>query len=580
MRYNKLTGSFSLLSIIQFLNIFIKEQKIAFGIQFVLCLAWSSKEVLFAYYVKCLVNFCQHAKVVNTSILFAASGLITVWLIMEIAMRFQGRIAITSFPRLRSQVREHFYESIQKKAYAFFDKNNHGNITNKILDASKAAENLVEIGLIHIPSIGGAIIIALVLLTSVNYYFALLYLIWFILHLGTSIYFTKKCHRYSVRHAESYANLSGKLSDALVNIHNAFLFTPLKERKSFIIDAQNYEVQRYKQARWSIEKVKTYQSIYASIYITAMVCLLIYGWQHTSVTLGDLALVPILSFNLIGMISWFSYQVSLAFKDLGTLSASLKLLTPVEQAASTNHVTSNNNIGEIILENISFAYADNNSIFDNISMHIKPNEKVALIGPSGVGKSTLVKLLIGLYPLKQGQIFINDEPLINLGPGEISQHITVVPQDVTLFNTTILENLRLANRQASEQQIIEAAKVAGCDGFIKQLEKKYYSLVGEGGIILSGGQRQRLGIARALLKDSPILVFDEASSALDYDLEITIFQNILKLMSHKTILFISHRESILPFVDRVFYLNTDGKIRMMDNFSHHRNKTNDSCANT
>lgn len=214
--------------------------------------------------------------------------------------------------------------------------------------------------------------------------------------------------------------------------------------------------------------------------------------------------------------------------------------------------------GTIKFENVCFAYG-NNKVFKNFNLEIKPQEKVGIVGLSGAGKSTLCSLLLRMYDVDSGKITVDDNDIRDVSQNSLLKNISFVPQETTLFNRSILDNIRYAKPTASLNDVIKIAKKANIHDFIDGLPNKYNALVGNNGIKLSGGQRQRVSIARALLKDAPILVLDEATSALDSQNEIMIQKSLQYAMRGKTTLVIAHRLSTLRNMDRIIVIN-NGKI--------------------
>ena len=209
--------------------------------------------------------------------------------------------------------------------------------------------------------------------------------------------------------------------------------------------------------------------------------------------------------------------------------------------------------GEIKFNNVSFCFRNNKPLFVELNLSISHAEKVGLVGYSGGGKSTLIKLILRLMDLQAGNILIDDQDIITVTKNSLREQITVIPQDPELFHRSIMDNIRFAKINASDKEVIHAAKKAECHDFIINLPNGYQSLVGERGVKLSGGQKQRIAMARAFLKNSPILLMDEATSALDSATEEYIQQNLLKIMENKTTIVVAHRLSTLKNMDRIIF---------------------------
>jgi ATP-binding cassette, subfamily B, bacterial len=216
--------------------------------------------------------------------------------------------------------------------------------------------------------------------------------------------------------------------------------------------------------------------------------------------------------------------------------------------------------GAIVFNQVSFAYQDQNAIFKDLTLRIKPGEKVGLVGYSGAGKSTFIKLILRLLALNSGEICIDGQAVHTVTQASLRQQIATIPQEPELFHQTIFENILFAKPEASKQAVIEAAKHARCHDFIMALPEQYDALVGERGVKLSGGQKQRIAIARAFLKNAPILLLDEATSSLDSVTEREIHLALHDVMQGKTTLVIAHRLATLQDMDRILVFD-DGQIK-------------------
>ena len=214
--------------------------------------------------------------------------------------------------------------------------------------------------------------------------------------------------------------------------------------------------------------------------------------------------------------------------------------------------------GAIDFENVSFDYGGQDkgqAVFKDLSLHVKPGEKIGLIGPSGAGKSTLVSLLLRLFDLQKGRITIDGQDISEVTQESLREYVALIPQDTSLFHRSLYENIHYGDLEADRNAVEDAARKAHADEFIEALEEGYETIVGERGIKLSGGQRQRIAIARAILKDAPILVLDEATSALDSESEKLIQEGLEALMEGKTVIAIAHRLSTIAHLDRLIVMD-------------------------
>lgn len=213
---------------------------------------------------------------------------------------------------------------------------------------------------------------------------------------------------------------------------------------------------------------------------------------------------------------------------------------------------------DIEFKNVEFGYGEN-KVIDNISFIAKQGEVTAIVGPSGCGKTTVLRLMSRLYDYDKGKIIIDDNDIKEIDTESLFENISIVFQEVTLFNTSILENIRFGDKNATDEQVKEAARLANCEEFIEKLPEKYDTLIGENGSKLSGGERQRISIARAFLKNAPIILLDEISASLDVENEMKIQESLNKLIKNKTVLVVSHRMNSIENVNKIIVME-NGKI--------------------
>ncbi|NLY58143.1 MAG: ATP-binding cassette domain-containing protein, partial [Gammaproteobacteria bacterium] len=216
--------------------------------------------------------------------------------------------------------------------------------------------------------------------------------------------------------------------------------------------------------------------------------------------------------------------------------------------------------GEIRFEQVSFHYGKGHGVLEDLNLHIRPGEKIGLVGRSGAGKSTLVNLLLRFYDVEHGQVLIDGQDIATVSQDSLRQHIGMVTQDTSLLHRSVRDNILYGRPDATEDMLHEAARNAHADGFIPELSDArgrmgYDAHVGERGVKLSGGQRQRIAIARVMLKDAPILILDEATSALDSEVEAAIQENLNQLMHGKTVIAIAHRLSTIAEMDRLIVMD-------------------------
>jgi ATP-binding cassette, subfamily B, bacterial len=283
-------------------------------------------------------------------------------------------------------------------------------------------------------------------------------------------------------------------------------------------------------------------------------------WEKGLVTVGDFVLVQIYIlglFNRIWNIGQNLRQLYDAFADATEMLDIMDLPHGIQDVPEAKQLNAQD--GEIIFENVRFEYHNSRAVLDNFNLSVKPREKIALIGSSGAGKTTIAKLLLRLYDITSGSIKIDGQNIGNVTQESLRKSIAFVPQEPMLFHRSLMDNIRYGRQEATDEEVREAAKHAHCHEFISQYQEGFNTLVGERGVKLSGGERQRVAIARAILKNAPILVLDEATSSLDSESEKLIQDALLHLMKGKTVIAIAHRLSTVMNMDRLIVMEK-GKV--------------------
>ena len=279
-------------------------------------------------------------------------------------------------------------------------------------------------------------------------------------------------------------------------------------------------------------------------------------WQKDAITVGTFVLIQIYVIGVANQL-WNLNRIIRNFYQSMTDSREMLeiMILPYEIRNTPDAQELMIKEGKIELKDVSFTYGSTNKeILRGINVSVTPGEKVGLIGPSGAGKTTVTRLLLRLHNLTSGEILIDNQDISQVTQESLRENISLVPQDPILFHRSLMENIRYGRRDATNEEVIAAAKLAHCDEFIDVLPKKYETLVGERGVKLSGGERQRIAIARAILKNAPILILDEATSSLDSHSESLIQEALDTLMKGKTSIVIAHRLSTIRKMDRIIVM--------------------------
>ncbi len=539
-----------------FLNYFVKRQWIAFSIIFFAAISWSVNDIFFPYFIKLIVNIL-HDYHGSTDGVYAALAkpiifLVLFWLNTELWLRMQGIAMIYTLPRFRANIREQVYNYVKQHSHEYFANNFAGNIAKKIADLPNSCQSIVEVlSYSFIPTVIG-VVIALVLMWLTQPIFAIILFVWFFLHIALTLFFMHRGNRKWEIHSESAAVLTGKIVDSFANILNVRLFARSDYESHYLKRFQQDEINKAKNAMWFIEIMRLCQGILGFLMMFAMIGALIYGWTRGWVTLGDFAQIGMQAFWLLGMVWYMSYQMTVFAREVGVITNSLSLITKGHDIVDVLDAKGLKvNRGEIRFENVSFSYRHKQSVFKNVSVTIYAGQKIGFVGFSGSGKTTFVNLILRFYDLNMGRILVDDQDIARIRQDSLRSQIAMIPQDPTLFHRSIMENIRYGRLEATDAEVREAAQLANCHEFIEKMPEKYNSLVGDRGVRLSGGQRQRIAIARAILKNAPILILDEATSALDSVTENLIQEGLQNVMRNRTTMVVAHRLSTLADMDRI-----------------------------
>jgi len=304
-----------------------------------------------------------------------------------------------------------------------------------------------------------------------------------------------------------------------------------------------------------LEKLRIMHALVTIVLTLGLLAWAIVLWQRGLATTGDVVMACTLGMSVLHSTRDLAVALVDVTQHIARLAEALAtLLVPHDLRDHPKAEPLIKRGASVAFESICFRYADGNHVFERLNLTLKPSQRVGLVGQSGGGKSTLLALLQRFYDLQDGRILIDGQDISRVTQESLRGAIAVVPQDISLFHRSVIENIRYARPDASDQEVREAAIAARCGDFIAALPNGLETTVGERGLKLSGGERQRIAIARAFLKDAPLLLLDEATSALDGDSEEAIREAFGRLMQGRTVIAIAHRLSTLRHFDRVIVL--------------------------
>lgn len=484
----------------------------------------------------------------------------------NLCWRGMGYLNYKFQPVIKNQVISETFAYVHGHTHQFFHDKLSGRISSQISVLADNVEWIIHDFSRNLVRSVVLIVVAFVSMYCVHPQFFYALLIWLLLFVAFSTHMSKRIINLSKSHAEAETMLWGQIVDSITNSSSVRMFSRRMHETTYL-EKTLYLTKKTFQAKENFEiKMHFFQGLSLSIMIGFMLYFLIRLRSYKLVSVGDFSLILGLSIDVGFMTWWALEQVDDLNKAIGKCKQSLStLFIPHEIKDKENAKELMITNGKIMFTGVSFHYRDTEPFFQDQSITIVGGQKVGLVGYSGGGKSTFVYLLLRLYDVTDGQILIDGQDIRDVTQDSLHACIAMVPQDPSLFHRSIMDNIRYGRVSATDEEVIEAAKKAHAHEFIVKTMHGYDSLVGERGLKLSGGQRQRIAFARAILKNAPILILDEATSQLDSITERYMQESLWELMYGKTAIVIAHRLSTLLHMDRILVFD---KGRIIEDGTH------------
>lgn len=545
-----------------FIGYFLKQYTFATTLYVLLAIAAGFWGPFNSLLIKHLINLLPGINAGDISTLIFPASLIVLNFIVFDNFTWRGLTYVRAkfVPLIINQIIAEMMDHCVGKSHQFYQDNLSGKISKQITNLADSVERFFVFIAANFLRGASLVLMAFVAAYFANPIFCLILVAWFVLFVSFSILMSKKLVSLSETQAASESIVIGELVDSLSNHSNVRIFSrrsyEFLRMKPFFAKQQK----SYTDTTLYLMIIHTIQGGLIAIMMAFAAYFLVYLYGKGMVTIGDFALILGLSMET-GHMMWYTMsEVDEFNKVVGRSRQSLaSLMLPLEIKDKPQATLLHCSQGQINFNKVKFHYKDCTPLFQKKSVEILPGQKVGLVGYSGGGKSTFVNLILRLYELSEGEILIDGQDISDVTQESLRANIGMIPQDPSLFHRTLMENIRYGRIDASDEEVIAAAKKAHAHEFIEILPQGYESLVGERGVKLSGGQRQRIAIARAILKNAPILILDEATSQLDSVTEKLIQQSLWELMQNKTTLVIAHRLSTLLHMDRILVFDK-GKI--------------------
>ncbi|MBN9000094.1 MAG: ABC transporter ATP-binding protein [Rhizobiales bacterium] len=464
-------------------------------------------------------------------------------------------------PSFTNLVRWQTHQYVVRQSMTFFANDFAGRIASKIVQTGPALrESVVQI----IDAIWFVVIFAvsaLIIFADADWRLTIPLLLWIVAYTATLAFFVPRIRDRATAMSEVRSVLTGRIVDSYTNIQTVKLFAHPEREDDYAREVLTEHLATFHSETRLITMMNATVSVLNGCLIVGTGALAIWLWSISGITLGAIAVASGLAIRISNMSGWIMWVSIGIFEQMGTVQEGLETIArPYALLDKPEAKPLAVDRGEIRFDAVTFHYGKKGGVIKDLSLLIRPGEKVGLVGRSGAGKSTLVNLMLRFYDTEAGSIRIDGQDVAAVTQDSLRQQIGLVTQDTSLLHRSVRDNIRYGRPDASEAEVMEAARRAHAVDFIAGLSDPRGRIgldahVGERGVKLSGGQRQRIAIARVLLKDAPILVLDEATSALDSEVEAAIQESFAELMAGKTVIAIAHRLSTIAAMDRLVVLD-------------------------
>jgi ATP-binding cassette subfamily B multidrug efflux pump len=545
---------------------FVRQTKGWYAAMFAASLAVALLDTVIPLFIGRLVSLMEAADrkaalVEQWPLLAAMVGLVLVVrpaaLLLDIAIRHNALI-----PGVTSLIRWQSHWHVVRQSWPFFQNDFAGRIANRVMQTAQALRESVMASIRAVWYIGAFGLTALVLMAASDWRLAAPTGLWFVGYVFFLRRFVPRMRDLARASSEARSLVMARVVDGYTNILTVKLFARLRDEDAHVreaVDAHQQAMQRHMRL---ITRFMFSLTVMNAALLASTAGAGIWLWAAGAASAGMVATALPLAWQITNAAGWVSWEVAGIFENLGVVQEGMQSIavphSGVDRPGARPLEVSR---GEVRFENVTFGYGrkDAAPVLEDLSLEIRPGERVGLVGRSGAGKSTLVNLLLRFFEPERGRILIDGQDVAAVTQESLRAAIGMVTQDTSLLHRSIAANIRYGRPAASDAQVEAAARQAQAHEFILGLRDwngrpGYAAHVGERGVKLSGGQRQRIALARVILKDAPILVLDEATSSLDSEVELAIQDQLLDLMEGKTVIAIAHRLSTVARMDRLIVL--------------------------
>ncbi len=470
--------------------------------------------------------------------------------------RVSGFIANYFHPRVIADLANTCFAYLQRHSFSFFNNSFTGSLVKRVKSFYRAFDSIAERIFWQLFTLIINVTFIMIVLFKKDIVLGLIMAAWLLVFTTANWFLTNYKMKFELQKSELESTASGILADTITNQSNVKLFNGYQREVNFFGEAME-KVRKISKFTYDLDSIA--DGVQGLLTIALEIGMLYYAillWKQGQLSLGDFVLIQTFLLQIINHIWDFGRMIRSIYTNLAEAEEMTEILdTPheIQNAPGAKDLYVKN--GQIQFKDVDFHYHSTRPVLKNFNLTIAPKERVALVGHSGAGKSTVIRILLRMHDVSKGSILIDGKKISSVTQESLWHNVSLVPQESILFHRTLLENIRYGRPEATDEEVIEASKLAHCHEFIDSLPEKYKTYVGERGIKLSGGERQRVAIARAILCNSPILVLDEATSSLDSESEMYIQQALENLMKNKTVIVIAHRLSTIMKMDRIVVMD-------------------------
>jgi len=486
--------------------------------------------------------------------------LVATWLFASIFARGYGVFTSYTMMAIRVRIHDDLFAYVLNHAPRYFLDQASGALAHKIRLAAGSCTTIIDYVTANVPRL--TILLGLTVGVMVRHVPGALPVFGAFLVVFTtlSLWLAQKIRKYAKESAESASDQSARIVDTVSNWDSVLSFARIAFERRTLLPFSENEASAHVRLRVIATAMRVSLHVLSVLFLSWFLWQALSGTTDGRIDVAAFTMLVTLSMLVAGHINALGDNLFVYFETYGNLSNAIDtLLAPHEVTDSPEATPLQISGGAISVDGVSFAYPDGTRVFEKLSFTISAGEKVGIVGPSGAGKSTLIKLIRRHFPLQAGQITIDGQDISAVTWQSLHQAMAEVPQNPGLFHRSVRDNILYGNPDANEAEMLRASQLAHCHEFITSRHGSYDAIVGERGMKLSGGEKQRVAVARAFLKNAPILILDEATSSLDSETEHLIQEALLNLMKGRTVIAIAHRLSTIMGMDRIIVLN-DGCI--------------------